>query len=221
MQTTMAAPPETLRVVIADDHRFYRQGLANLLRRFDIEVVGEASNGVAAIEVVRETAPDVVVMDLNMPRLSGVEATRRLVEHVPGSRVLVISVSEQGEDLTDAMLAGASGYVLKDRPVEEVVAGVRAAAAGESLISPGIASMLLLRIRDREQTEPDLPPIPLSERELGVLTLVAEGKTSNEIAAALDTDPTTVRNDISSTLTKLQVDLRDRAAARTGTDRIA
>ena len=217
----MSSPPKTLRVVIADDHRFYRQGLASLLKNFDIEVVGEASNGVAAIEIVRETAPDVVVMDLNMPRLSGLEATRRLIEDTPAIRVLVVSVSEQGEDLTDAILAGASGYVLKDRPVEEVVAGIRAAAAGESLISPGIASMLLLRIRDREQAEPDLPRIPLSERELLVLTLVAEGKTSHEIGAALTIDPSTVRDHISSTLMKLQIDERGRAAARAGHDRMA
>jgi DNA-binding NarL/FixJ family response regulator len=216
----MPAPSEPLRVVLADDHAFYRQGLANLLRNFGIEVVGEASNGLAAIESVEETAPDVVVMDLNMPRLSGVEATRRLTERVPASRVLVVSVSEEEADVTEAILAGASGYVLKDRPVEEVVAGIRAAAAGDSLISPRIASTLLLRIRERGRAEPELPPVPLSERELEVLRLVADGNTNQEIGETLFIGQSTVRNHISSILMKLQVDNRVQAAVRAVRDRL-
>jgi DNA-binding NarL/FixJ family response regulator len=210
----MPAPSEPLRIVVADDHTVYRQGLANLLRNFGIEVVGEAANGLAAIEQVQETAPDVVVMDLNMPRLSGVEATRRLTERMPATRVLVVSVSEEETDVTEAILAGASGYVLKDSPVEEVVAGIRAAAAGDSLISPRIASMLLLRIAERGRIEPELPPVPLSDRELEVLRLVAEGKTNQEIGEVLFIDPSTVRNHISSILEKLQVDNRVQAAVR-------
>jgi DNA-binding NarL/FixJ family response regulator len=216
----MSARGEALRVVIADDHPFYRRGLINLLSKFGIEVVGEASTGLDAVELVKEQAPDVVVMDLNMPRLSGVEATRRLNEFVPATRVLVVSVSEQEDDVTEAILAGASGYVLKDRPVEEVVAGIQAAAAGESLISPRIASMLLATVRDRERGAPELPRVPLSDRELQVLNLLAEGKTNQEIGEQLFIGPSTVRNHISSILMKLQVDNRVQAAVRAVRDRL-
>src|SRR5918992_1655583 len=134
-----AAPPGILRVVIADDHPFYRQGLARLLSQSGVEVVGQASNGPSAIELVEQTAPDVAVVDLNMPGMSGVEVTRRLHQRMPASRVLVVSVSAQEDDVTEAILAGASGYVLKDGPVEEVVAGIRAGAGGEALPSPPVA----------------------------------------------------------------------------------
>jgi DNA-binding NarL/FixJ family response regulator len=216
----MTASPEPLRVVIADDHPFYRRGLINLLNKFGIQVVGEASTGLAAVDLVKENAPDVVVMDLNMPVLSGVEATRRLKELVPSTRVLVVSVSEQEDDVTEAIIAGASGYVLKDRPVEEVVAGIQAAAAGESLISPRIASMLLAAIRDRDRAAPELPRVPLSDREMEVLNLLAEGKTNQEIGEALVIGPSTVRNHISSILMKLQVDNRVQAAVRAVRDRL-
>jgi DNA-binding NarL/FixJ family response regulator len=203
---------------LVDDHPFYRQGLAKLLDRSGIDVVGEASNGLAAIEVVEQMAPDVVVMDLNMPHLSGVETTRRLTERNPATRVLVLSVSAEEADVLDAILAGASGYLLKDGPVEEVVTGIRAAAAGESLISPKIASMLLTKVRDRGHT--DDPPVALSRRELEVLGLVAEGKANPEIAEQLFIGQTTVRNHISSILMKLQVDNRVQAAVRAVRDRM-
>jgi DNA-binding NarL/FixJ family response regulator len=207
-----AAPPGILRVVIADDHPFYRQGLARLLSQSGVEVVGEASNGPMAIELVERTAPDVAVVDLNMPGMSGVEVTRRLNERMPASRVLVVSVSAQEEDVTEAILAGASGYVLKDGPVEEVVAGIRAAAAGDSLLSPRIAGTLLDRIRERQ---PELPPIPLSQRELQVLRLVAQGRGESEIGEALHVGAGAVAKHISSLLTKLQVENRVQAAMRT------
>jgi DNA-binding NarL/FixJ family response regulator len=219
-QDQAAPSAEPLRVVIADDHPFYRQGLTDLLGKSGIEVVGEAPDGRAAIELVGQTAPDVVVMDLNMPGMSGSEATRRLTERNPSARVLVLSVSAEEADVTDAILAGAMGYVLKDSPVEEVVAGIQAAAAGESLISPRIASQLIRRIRDREFEQPQLPPLPLSDRELEVLKLVADGKTNQEIGEELFIGPSTARNHISSILMKLQVDNRVQAAVRAVRDRI-
>ncbi len=127
-----------LRVVIADDHPAYRASLARMLQEHGIDVLAEASNGESAIRAVEETAPDVVVMDLNMPGLSGLEATRRLVDSAPSTRVLVLSVSAQDDDVSAAMLAGAHGYVLKEGPLDELVAGIRAAAAGHSMISPRV-----------------------------------------------------------------------------------
>jgi DNA-binding NarL/FixJ family response regulator len=217
----MSAAAEKLRVVLVDDHPVYRQGLAKLLAECGVEVVAQAGNGADALRIVEETAPDVIVMDLNMPGMTGVDVTRRLIERAPSSRVLVVSVSAQEEDVTEAILAGASGYVLKDGPVEEVVAGIQAAAAGESLISPRIATMLLRRIRTDESAESDAAPrTPLSERELEVLQLVAEGKGNHEIGEALFIGQSTVRNHISSILMKLQVENRVQAAVRAVRDRI-
>jgi DNA-binding NarL/FixJ family response regulator len=215
-----AQPSGPLRVVIADDHPFYRQGLARLLSQSGVEVVGQASNGPAAIELVEQTAPDVAVVDLNMPGMSGVEVTRRLNERMPASRVLVVSVSAQEDDVTEAILAGASGYVLKDGPVEEVVAGIKAAAAGESLLSPRIAGTLLERIRDRDQMQPDPPPVPLSQRELEVLRLVAQGRADAEIGETLHIGAGAVTKHISSLLMKLQVENRVQAAMRTVRHRV-
>jgi DNA-binding NarL/FixJ family response regulator len=217
----MSAAPELLRVVLVDDHPVYRQGLAKLLLECGVDVVAQAGNGADALSIVEEAAPDVVVMDLNMPGMSGVEVTRKLVERNPASRVLIVSVSAQEEDVTEAILAGASGYVLKDGPVEEVVAGIRAAANGESLISPRIATVLLRRMRLDEPVEVDVPvATPLSERELQVLRLVAEGKGNQEIGEALYIGQSTVRNHISSILMKLQVDNRVQAAVRAVRDRM-
>ena len=217
----MSAAPEQPRVVLVDDHPVYREGLARLLSQSGVEVVAQAGNGPDALSIVEEAAPDVVVMDLNMPGMSGVDVTRKLVERNPASRVLVVSVSAQEEDVTEAILAGASGYVLKDGPVEEGVAGIQAAANGESLISPRIATMLLRRMRLDGPSEIEAPvTTPLSERELQVLRLVAEGKGNQEIGEALYIGQSTVRNHISSILMKLQVDNRVQAAVRAVRDRM-
>ena len=217
----MSAAPEQLRVVLVDDHPVYREGLARLLSQSGVEVVAQAGNGPDALSIVEEAAPDVVVMDLNMPGMSGVDVTRKLVERNPATKVLVVSVSAQEEDVTEAILAGASGYVLKDGPVEEVVAGIQAAANGESLISPRIATMLLRKMRlDGPSETAPRATTPLSERELQVLRLVAEGKGNQEIGEALYIGQSTVRNHISSILMKLQVENRVQAAVRAVRDRI-
>ena len=212
---------EPLRVVLVDDHPVYRAGLSRLLRESGIDIIAELPNGEAALQAVEEMAPDVVVMDLNMPGMSGLEATRQLVAQSPATRVLVVSVSAQEADVTDAILAGASGYILKESPVEEVVAGIRAAAAGQSLISPRIATMLLQRVRDAAgAVDMDLAPAHLSARELEVLSLMAEGRSNHEIAEALVISPSTVHNHISSILLKLQVENRVQAAVRAVRDRL-
>jgi DNA-binding NarL/FixJ family response regulator len=205
-------PP--VRAVIADDHPFFRQGLAALLRTSGIDVVVEASNGRGAIEAATERAPDVVVLDLNMPGLAGVEVIRQLAERTPASRVLVLSVSAKEADVIGAILAGARGYVLKDRPVEEIVAGVRAVAAGESLVCPCIAAMLMDRVREREQAGSGVHPVALTARELDVLTLVVDGRTNDEIGNGLRIGPGTARNYVSSLLMKLDAQNRVQAAVR-------
>jgi DNA-binding NarL/FixJ family response regulator len=211
---------ETLRVVLVDDHPLYRQGLARVLVESGIDVVAEAGNGLEAISIVELHAPDVAVVDLNMPGLSGVEVTRRLVERSPASRVLVVSVSAQEDDVTEALLAGASGYVLKENPVQEVIAGIQAVAAGESLISSRVASMLLRTVRGWPSQRADGPTPALSEREREVLHLVADGKTNHEIGEVLFIGESTVRSHISSILMKLQVENRVQAAVRAVRDRI-
>jgi DNA-binding NarL/FixJ family response regulator len=147
-------------VVIADDHPLYRQGLAKMLTAAGIEVAAEAGNGWAALKAAASAAPDVVVLDLNMPGLTGEEVTRRLTACKPPHRVMVLSVSDRESDVSSALLAGASGYFLKDGPVEEVVAGIRALAAGESLFSPRVASMFLRGMRERAAALPQRSPGP-------------------------------------------------------------
>jgi DNA-binding NarL/FixJ family response regulator len=195
---------ESLRVVIADDHPYYRQGLARLLRKNGIEVVGEAPNGEAAIRAAKDTAADVVIMDLNMPGMSGAEATRRLLERAPKSRVIMLSVSARDEDVTDAIRGGASGYLVKESPVEEVIEGIRAAAAGQTLVSPRVATVLLRRVRDAILAEDFSPSTLLSGRELEVLSLLADGQTDHEIADALSMTVSEVRDLAAGIITKLQ-----------------
>jgi DNA-binding NarL/FixJ family response regulator len=197
-----------LRVVIADDHPFYRRGLARLLRRTGIEVVGEAPNGEAAIRAAAEARPDLVIMDLNMPGLSGLDATRRLMERSPGSRVLMLSVSAQEADVSNAIMAGASGYVLKDEPGEEIIAAIEATASGESRISPRIAAVLLRRIHASIDAGQDLAGGGLSARELEVLALLADGRTDEQIAQTANLGDTTVSTYVSSILRKLQLERR-------------
>jgi DNA-binding NarL/FixJ family response regulator len=200
--------PKALRVVLADDHPVYRQGLARLLEKSGIEVVAQAGNGLAALEAVEDAAPDVVVIDLSMAGLNSAEVMHRLTACPPASKVLVISVSAEEDDVTEAILAGASGYVLKDGPVEEVVAGIKAAAAGEALVSPRIATMLLRNVRNRRRAKPQGPPSSLSARELKLLELVAEGKSNRDIAAALVIAHSTIRDDVASILVKRQLENR-------------
>jgi DNA-binding NarL/FixJ family response regulator len=218
MGTVVAEPgaPETLRVVIADDHAVYREGLARLLRESGIEVVAEVPDGESAIRAAEATAPDVVLVDLRMPGISGFEAMKRLVERGVGSRVLILSVSAEEADVTDAMSAGASGYVLKDEPVEEVIAGIRAAAAGDPRISPRTATVLLQSVQEAIEAGEDLAGGGLSARELQVLDLVAAGKTDQEISQALSIR--SVHDYVRSILTKLQVERRVRGARRLGDD---
>src|ERR687896_774526 len=197
---------ESLRVVIADDHPHYREGLARLLRKNGVEVVAEARNGEAAIRAAKETAPDVVLMDLNMPGMSGAEATRRLLERAPESRVIMLSVSAQDEDVTDAIRGGASGYLVKEAPVDQLIEGIKAAAAGQTHVSSRVATALLRRVRDAILADVFSPSTLLSGRELEVLSLLADGQADHEIADALTMTVSGVRDLAAGIITKLQLE---------------
>jgi DNA-binding NarL/FixJ family response regulator len=209
-----AETEDDLRVLLVDDHDLFRTGLRNLLEERGLRVVGEGTTGAEAVRLVPELAPDVVVMDLNMPTMSGVEATRHLTAVAPATRVIVLTVSEQDSDVMDAIVAGACGYLLKDASVDDIVAGVRSAAQGASLISPTIASKVLQRVRatTADAGMAQSTRAELSDRELEVLKLIANGKDNAQIAAELVISPKTVKNHISNILMKLQMQNRIQAA---------
>src|SRR5207244_4006280 len=199
-----------VRVLIVDDHDLFRSGLRNLLEDEGVRVVGEAAAGQEALNIVREVAPDVVVMDLNMPGMGGVEATRHISTIAPLTRVVMLTISDQDNDVIDAILAGACGYLLKDSSIHELIAGIKAASLGESLISPTIASKVLQRVR-ASSTQPEIESAiraELSDREIEVLKLIANGKDNAMIAGELHISPKTVKNHISNILMKLQIDNR-------------
>jgi DNA-binding NarL/FixJ family response regulator len=208
------------RVLLVDDHDFFRQGLQRLLVEYGIPELEGAASGEEALQRVPELAPDVVIMDLNMPGLSGVEATRRLTALAPHVRVLVLTVSDEEDDVIEAIEAGADGYLLKSAQPEQIVEGVRAVAAGESLISPAIARKLIdrLRVQDSRAGAAAIRGA-LSDREREVLRLVSEGRENAEIARMLYISPLTVKNHIASILHKLHMENRIQAAvyaARSG-----
>jgi DNA-binding NarL/FixJ family response regulator len=211
----VATAQDEVRVLLVDDHDLFRTGLRNLLEEHGgVTVLAEAVNGAEAVKLVRELAPDVVVMDLNMPTMSGVDATRLITAQSPLTRVIVLSISDEDTDVMDAIVAGACGYLLKDSSITEVVAAIRSAAVGASLISPVIASKVLQRVRATTADTDIAETIrtELSERELEVLKLIANGKDNAQIAAELVISPKTVKNHISNILMKLQMQNRIQAA---------
>ena len=201
-------------MLIVDDHDLFRTGLRNLLEEQGVQIVGEAAGGAEAVKIVREIAPDVVVMDLNMPGMGGVDATRHITAIAPLTRVVMLTISDQDSDVMDAILAGACGYLLKDASIQDLIAGIRAASHGESLISPTIAAKVLQRVR-ATTAQPEIANTiraELSDREIEVLKLIANGKDNAVIAAELHISPKTVKNHISNILMKLQIDNRIQAA---------
>ncbi len=206
--------PPTPRVLLVDDHDLFRSTLRAALVAEGIDVVGEASSGAAALNELRAVAPEVVVMDLNMPGISGVEATRQMAMIAPLTRVLVLTASDEDADVMDAILAGACGYLLKDASVHELISGICAAANGESLVSPAIAAKVLERLRTSSGSGPEAEAIrsELSDREMQVLKLIASGQDNAQIAADLHISPKTVKNHISNIFMKLQIENRIQAA---------
>jgi len=193
-----------------DDQELFRRGLTMLLGvEDDIEVVGEAGDGVAATELAAATVPDVILMDVRMPKRSGIEACLAIKEIAPTARIIMLTVSDEEADLYDAVKNGASGYLLKDSSIDEVAQAVRVVADGQSLISPSMAIKLLDEFKQMSRADRHQVPTPrLTERELEVLKLVAQGLNNREIAKRLFISENTVKNHVRNILEKLQLHSR-------------
>ena len=195
--------PAEVRVVIVDDHPMWREGVARDLAEAGFEVVGTAGDGAAAVRVATATRPDVVVLDLQLPVMSGVEAAGRLVALEPAPKVLVLSASGEQQDVLDAMKAGATGYLVKSASAEELRDAVARTARGETVFTPGLAGLVLGEYRRLSSGPPSQPR--LTERETEVLRLVAKGLTARQVAERLVLSHRTVENHIQNTLSKLQL----------------
>lgn len=211
---------ELTRVLVADDHTFFRDGLRVLLEATpDTELAGEATDGEEAVELAGKLVPDVILMDLRMPGMGGIEATRKILEQHPQAAILVVTMVEEDGSVFAAMRAGALGYLLKGADKEETLAAIRAVARGEAVFGPGIARRLIGYFakeppiqqisRDHRAAFPEL-----TEREKEILALIATGKNNQEISGELYLSLKTVRNYVSSILTKLQVADRAQAVIR-------
>ncbi|MBB5802801.1 DNA-binding NarL/FixJ family response regulator [Saccharothrix ecbatanensis] len=214
----MSASESAVRVLIVDDQALFREALATLLEvQPEIEVVGEAGNGEEAVRRCAELRPDVVLMDLRMPVLDGIAATDRLRVEQPGVRVLALTTFDDDADVFAALRAGAVGYLLKDVSSARLVEALVAARRGESVLQPSVAAKLVARVARLPQEDvPVRQPmaVPLSERELDVVRLLAEGRSNREIAGSLFLAEGTVKNLVTSVLSKLQVRDRTQAALR-------
>lgn len=206
---------DALRILIADDHPLFRDGLRALLAAAqDMELVGEATSGEEAVALAAELQPDLVLMDVQMPGLSGVEATRRIVQASPHIRVLVVTMFEDDRTVFAAMRAGALGYVLKGASSAEMLRSIQAVGGGEAIFSPRVAARMADYFAGMQPKAPT-PVFPeLSDREREILDLMAQGRSNSEIASRLVLSPKTVRNHVSNVLNKLQVADRTEAAIR-------
>jgi DNA-binding NarL/FixJ family response regulator len=202
----------TIRVLVADDQALFRRGLTVVLSASDdIEVVGEAADGEEVVARAQELTPDVVLMDVRMPRLSGIEATRQIRRLLPATEVLMLTVSDEEEDLFESVKAGANGYLLKEIAIEEIAETVRAIVQRQGVISPSMTSKLLAEFRAlarRASEHEELPPPGLTEREMQVLRLMAHSKSNRDIAGALFISENTVKNHVRNILEKLHLHSR-------------
>jgi DNA-binding NarL/FixJ family response regulator len=203
---------QALRVLIVDDHALFRRGLQMVLKQeTDIDVVGEAEDGHEAVQKAEELMPDVILMDVRMPKRSGIEATRQVKERLPHVKILMLTISDEEGDLYDAIKAGASGYLLKEISIDEVADAIRSVWAGQSRISPSMAAKLLTEfaaMSKRAEERQQLPAPRLTDREMEVLKLVAQGLNNRDIAKELFISENTVKNHIRNILEKLHLHSR-------------
>ncbi|MDA0189763.1 MAG: response regulator transcription factor [Proteobacteria bacterium] len=204
----------TIRVLLVDDHTLFRSGIRSLLaRQPGFEVVGEAGDGLEGVKRAKSLQPDVVLLDLHMRGTSGLEAVRLIVEEVPGTQVLMLTVSEDAEDLLEALRGGASGYLLKNIETEALVDAIRRAADGESVISPQMTGKLVQGVRrPPPEARPPAEKERLSPREREIMAFLARGESNKEIARALDLAESTVKIHVQGILRKLGLSSRVQAA---------
>ncbi len=205
---------DKIRVLLVDDHQLFRRGVRSILEEDpQIEIVGEAEDGLIALEKARETMPDVILMDINMPRCNGLEATKKIKTEMPYVKILTLTVSEAEESLFDAVKQGTQGYLLKNVDPPQLLDSVRKVARGEAVIPGYLAVKILSEFAKPEKEEPSPAVEPLSQRELDVLRLLSTGASNKEIAGKLFISENTVRNHIRNILDKLHLSNRVQAAA--------
>jgi two-component system NarL family response regulator len=206
-----ALADDCIRVLICDDHALFRRGLMMVLEdEDDIEVIAEAANGVEAIDLARHLTPDVVLMDVRMPKVDGIAATRAILDSIPTAGVIMLTVSDEEEDLFDAMKAGAAGYLLKEISIDEVARSVRGVHQGQRLVTPSLATKLITEFAGLSRREPvrGLDAPQLTQRELEVLRHVADGASNREVAKRLGISENTVKNHVRNILEKLRLHSR-------------
>jgi DNA-binding NarL/FixJ family response regulator len=200
-----------MRVVLADDHPLFREGLASLLASHDIQIVGEASNGADAVELTRALCPDVVLMDLTMPGMGGLEATRLIKAEMPDVRVVILTVSDADADLFDAIRSGAHGYLVKNTSSEEFFDLLQALERGEAPLSRGLAAKIMQYLARGGRLQGS--QVELTAREEEILRLVADGRTNRDMAAALSISEATVKFHMTNILAKLHLENRAQVVA--------